>query len=256
MKRIHLPHPHLPHIPRPHLRLPHSCPVSGESTPTRDRIPVTAIQHSVIDMIHNDHPCTQTAKWISRAIVDEYNSRHVQSILHADKGELSKLDEEVMRAIQEQDILSTNIHEEYEEDMTLGSRAADTVATFGGSWIFVISFTVFIIFWMAINTYWFFHLSNFDPYPFILLNLVLSCLAALQAPIIMMSQNRQGAKDRIRDENEYKVSLKAELEVRKLSEKMDAHMEKQWGHMIELQEAQMELLRHIYEKHDQHPDHL
>ncbi|QQE12814.1 DUF1003 domain-containing protein [Planctomycetota bacterium] len=243
MKRFHLPHARLSDLPRPHLpHFHHRCPVTGEDTPTCDRVPVTAIQHSVLELIQHEHPDTNHAKWISRCAVDEYNTRHVQGILQADKGELTELDHEVMQAIREQEILSTNIDEEYEEDLTLGSRAADAVATFGGSWIFVISFTIFIMFWMAINTYWFFHLSNFDPYPFILLNLVLSCLAALQAPIIMMSQNRQGAKDRIRDENEYKVSLKAELEIRNLVSKMDTLMEKQWAHLIELQETQLEML--------------
>lgn len=106
------------------------------------------------------------------------------------------------------------------EDLSTGQRIADKVASFGGSWTFIISFLVFIIVWIGLNLYW---LNNqgFDPYPFILLNLLLSCVASLQAPIIMMSQNRQEEKDRIRAQKDYEINLKAEAEIRKLHEKLD-----------------------------------
>src|SRR5262245_2715004 len=126
----------------------------------------------------------------------------------------------------------------YEEGMTFGERVADQVAQFGGSWTFIGSFLLFMILWMILNH----QLKRpFDPYPFILLNLCLSCLAALQAPIIMMSQNRQEAKDRLRSENEYLVNLKAELEIRHLNLKLDRLLSLQWQRLLEIQRIQMEL---------------
>ena len=113
-----------------------------------------------------------------------------------------------------------NVNTVEEENLTFGQRVADKVASFGGSWIFIISFGIMIIVWMAINV-WYLRSKAFDPYPFILLNLVLSCLAAIQAPVIMMSQNRQAAKDRLQADSDYETNLKAELEIAHLHKKVD-----------------------------------
>lgn len=121
--------------------------------------------------------------------------------------------------------VSRNANEAVEQESTLGGRVADAVARFGGSWTFIGSFALFLLIWVSINTWLIFYDRTgrpFDPYPFILLNLLLSMVAALQAPVIMMSQNRQDAKDRIRSELDYKVNLKAELEVADLHRKIDA----------------------------------
>ena len=245
MKRFHLPHPHLPNLPHPHLH--HPCPITGKNTSAHDRIPLHAINHHILEMIYAEHPDTQSAKWFSRHAINDYQTCYTQDLIEKDRGELSELEREVIASVQQREILSLNASDEIADNSTFAARAADTVANIGGSWIFVLGFMLFIISWMSVNTYWFFNLDIFDPYPFILLNLALSCLAAIQAPIIMMSQNRQGTKDRMRDENEYKIALKAELEIRNLNSKLDLHIEKQWSHLLELQEMQLEILQQIQE---------
>lgn len=131
--------------------------------------------------------------------------------------------------------------------LTLGQRVADKVALFGGSWTFIISFFLFITIWIVSNVF-FLNQKTFDPYPFILLNLILSCIAAVQAPIIMMSQNRQEEKDRIRAKKDYKINLKAEMEIRKLNEKVDQLMIQQHEKIMEIQQVQIDLLKQIIEK--------
>src|SRR5581483_8369212 len=125
---------------------------------------------------------------------------------------------------------------------TAGERIADVVADFGGSWSFIICFFAVLVAWMAFNV-WAGAAKTFDPYPFILLNLVLSCLAAIQAPIIMMSQKRQEAKDRLRSENDFRVNLKAELEIRHLHEKIDHILTRQWERLAEIQQIQLEIMQ-------------
>jgi uncharacterized membrane protein len=131
--------------------------------------------------------------------------------------------------------------------LTLGQRVADRVADFGGSWTFIISFGFFILIWIGLNVYWFAN-KGFDPYPFILLNLILSCIAALQAPVIMMSQNRQEEKDRERARNDYMINLKSELEIRMLHEKLDHLMLHQQQELIEIQKVQIEMMNDILSK--------
>ena len=136
-----------------------------------------------------------------------------------------------------------NANEVIEEEATLGERVADAVARFGGSWSFIIMFGVVLVVYTVINI----ALSNraWDPYPFILLNLFLSMLASIQAPVIMMSQNRQEAKDRMRGENDYKVNLKAELEIQAINEKIDKLLNDQWKHLLEIQQMQMEMIEEL-----------
>ncbi|GAB3178184.1 DUF1003 domain-containing protein [Telluribacter humicola] len=157
------------------------------------------------------------------------------------------MDRDVMEAIRNNSILSENIQDEIEAQLTTGQKLADKIADFGGSWTFIIVFFSFLVLWMAINV---FVLSArpFDPYPFILLNLILSCLAAIQAPIIMMSQNRQEQKDRQRAEHDYKISLKAELEIKLLSEKIDHLLVHQNKKLLEIQEVQINYLEDLLKR--------
>ena len=128
--------------------------------------------------------------------------------------------------------------------MTFWERMSDKLAMVGGSWRFILGFAVVIGIWVAVNTIALLR-HPFDPYPYILLNLVLSCLAAIQAPVIMMSQNRQDAKDRLRSEHDYQLNLKAELEIRHLNEKMDLLLTTQWRRLLEIQRIQMEVLEEL-----------
>ncbi|MEJ2568615.1 MAG: DUF1003 domain-containing protein [candidate division WOR-3 bacterium] len=152
-----------------------------------------------------------------------------------------------MKSLKEQEVLSKNINIEFDRQLTTGERISDKLSDFAGSWKFISIFIITIIIWMSINSIVFF-LKPFDPYPFILLNLVLSCLAAIQAPIILMSQNRQASRDRLQSEYDYRVNLKAELEVRQLHEKIDHLIMYQWQRLLEIQEIQMDMLEEIAHK--------
>ncbi|WP_286967649.1 DUF1003 domain-containing protein, partial [Flavobacterium sp. UBA4854] len=137
-----------------------------------------------------------------------------------------------------------SIVEDEEEIRSLGQKVADKVADFGGSWTFIISFVVFISLWIGANVYIFLN-KGFDPYPFILLNLILSCVAALQAPVIMMSQNRQEEKDRNRAKKDYMINLKSELEIRLIHDKIDHLIMHQQQELIEIQKVQIEMMNDI-----------
>jgi uncharacterized membrane protein len=157
---------------------------------------------------------------------------------------LDYIDKEVLKAFSTNKLLSENIEDTIDEEYTISQKLADHIAEFGGSWTFIISFFLFIFIWILINLFVFMN-KGYDPYPFILLNLILSCLASIQAPIIMMSQNRKEEKDRKRSEYDYKVNLKAELEIRLLHEKMDHLMINQNKRLLEIQEIQAEYLKDI-----------
>jgi uncharacterized membrane protein len=169
---------------------------------------------------------------------------YIRDLLLKDKGEISKLEEQVLDSLKEHELISLNPNTEFDQTITFGERVSDKVAEFGGSWKFIILFGGIIVVWIIANSVL---LSKgiFDPYPFILLNLVLSCLAALQAPVIMMSQNRQQAKDRVQADMDYKVNLKAELEIRHLKAKLDQLSTNQWHRLLEIQELQAESLEEI-----------
>ena len=157
-------------------------------------------------------------------------------------GELTDLEKTVVSAIEDKAILSDRGESDEDQKLTFGQRIADKVASFGGSWTFIISFGAFLFLWIAANA-WFLANKGFDPYPFILLNLILSCIAALQAPVIMMSQNRQEEKDRERAKKDYMVNLKSELEIRMLHEKIDHLIMHQQQELLEIRNTQLELMR-------------
>jgi uncharacterized membrane protein len=177
---------------------------------------------------------------------------YVKEVLEDEIGELTALDHEVLDSLQEHEILSQNIGQEFEHDLSFGERLSDRIADFGGSWTFIILFGAVLFIWIIINSI-VLATRAFDPYPFILMNLILSCLAAIQAPIIMMSQNRAEARDRARAENDYKVNLKAELEIRHLHEKIDHLLRKQYHRLFEIQQIQIELLEEIGAKRRRNP---
>ncbi len=173
-----------------------------------------------------------------------------KQLLHKEYDSLSPREQNVIRLISQRLHVSRDVLTEHEESLTFGQHMADRVAAFGGSWIFILLFFGVMILWIAINSYvliqWNRHI--FDPYPYILLNLVLSMMAAIQAPIIMMSQNRQAAKDRLDATHDYEVNLKAELEIMALHQKIDALREHQWEELIMMQREQIRLLTLLIEE--------
>lgn len=202
------------------------------------------IRKEIFDFISIDHADFTKDCYISLAELNRYRRLYLTSLIIQEKGELAMIDNDVMDAIKNNAILSENIREEIEAELTFGQKLADQVAAFGGSWTFIITFFSFILVWMLINI-WALANKPFDPYPFILLNLILSCLAAIQAPIIMMSQNRQEQKDRKRSEHDYKINLKAELEIKLLSEKIDHLLVHQNKKLLEIQELQIDYLEDL-----------
>ena len=172
-----------------------------------------------------------------------FQHQYLEKILATEDGHLKKLHRLVADAMQEQELISENLLHPPGETFSRGQLVADKVASFGGSWTFIISFGVVLFCWIVMNVIM--AAKAFDPYPFILLNLVLSCIAAIQAPVIMMSQNRKEEKDRKRAENDYLVNLKAEIEVRNLHQKLNLLMEEQFDNLLEIQRYQVELLEEI-----------
>jgi len=218
-----------------------TCGICGKTLPAASVVPGEVVRKELVAEIHRTNPEWTPEQGICRADLAEVRGRYVRSMLESEKGELSTLEQEVLRSLREHELLSANPDAEFDRQWTRGERLADRIATFGGSWTFLVSFGVFLVLWMTANSvalWW----KPKDPFPFIFLNLVLSCLAAVQAPIIMMSQNRQEAKDRIRAEHDYKVNLKAELEIRQLHEKIDHLLTHQWERLVAIQELQMEML--------------
>jgi len=202
------------------------------------------VRPSLLEFIKKRLPDLDGKDFICLEDLGKFRKEYVKDVLEDELGELSALDNEVIESLQQHEILASNIAEQFETKLTFGERLSDKIASFGGSWRFIITFGVVIVFWIAINVV-LLATRAFDPFPFILLNLILSCLAALQAPVIMMSQNRVEARDRLRAENDYKVNLKAELEIRHLHEKIDHLLRKQYNRLFEIQQIQIELLEEI-----------
>jgi uncharacterized membrane protein len=169
-----------------------------------------------------------------------------EKLFRSEYEKLTEIEKHVAHHITERTPISKNVVQDFSEQLTFGQRMADKVASFGGSWIFISIFMSVLVIWIFLNSYILIKLnSSFDPYPYILLNLVLSMLAALQAPIILMSQNRQAFKDRLSAEHDYEVNLKAELEIMGLHEKIDLLREKQWSELILIQKEQLGLLQQL-----------
>ncbi len=210
-------------------------------------LPAIMVRGGVLKLICSEHPDWKDDGYICFACLNRYRTEYVRQLMEKDLGELDELEQEVVSSLRDNALLSENINEEYEQTLTFGDRIADKVAEFGGSWKFIIWFAVVLAIWITVNTVLVIA-GPFDPYPFILLNLVLSLLAAIQAPIIMMSQNRQEDRDRIRAENDYQVNLKSEMEVRLINEKLDQLLHQEMRRFMEVQEIQMEMLNEVHAK--------
>jgi uncharacterized membrane protein len=166
-----------------------------------------------------------------------------EKLLGLPNDSLDELTKKIARYLTERKHIARNTAKEFDAQKTQGQRAADAVATFGGSWTFIIIFLVILVIWVGLNSVILVKFNKvFDSYPYILLNLFLSMLAAIQAPIILMSQNRQAEKDRLNADHDYEVNLKAEIEIMLLHEKMDLLRESQWAELLAIQNEQIRLL--------------
>ena len=192
---------------------------SGQSFPESEQISGRLVRKPILDLIQQDFPAFRPEDSLATSELNEYRRRYLEDFLVREVGELSELERTVLTNVHERRTLSDKV-EDQEAPLTLGQRWADNIASFGGSWTFILLFFGIILSWILLNVA-VLRRPGFDPYPFILLNLLLSCLAALQAPVIMMSQNRQEEKDRERAKKDYMINLKAELELRVMHEKLD-----------------------------------
>ncbi|MEN8290969.1 DUF1003 domain-containing protein [Acinetobacter radioresistens] len=222
----------------------HKCLVCKRNFNEKSLIPLDTVRQDITQEIAKDFPAWSVHDYICQVDLTHYRMQYVQGLLKSEQGEVSSLQYEVIQSLQEHELITKDTESEFDQNWTLGERLADKIATFGGSWAFLICFTLFLAAWILVNTVIMINRPA-DPYPFILLNLILSCLAAVQAPIIMMSQNRQEAKDRLRSQNDYQVNLKAELEIRHLHEKLDHLLMHQWDRLAKIQEIQLDLLTEL-----------
>jgi uncharacterized membrane protein len=221
-----------------------TCVVCGRHLPRRTCTPASELRPSLAERVREAHPGLATEGFICFQDLSRLRATWVNDMLRTQKGELSRMEDQVLESIRREEILARKLMREDEKKRgTFGQRAADRLARFGGSWTFLILFACILAIWIALNAIR--GGRAFDPFPFILLNLILSCLAAVQAPIIMMSQNRQETRDRKRSESDYQVNLKAELEIRSLHEKIDHLLDHQWHYLMEIQQIQLELMEEI-----------
>ncbi|UYC11135.1 DUF1003 domain-containing protein [Xanthomonas sp. CFBP 8445] len=183
------------------------------------------------------------ASFLRSRIDRRQTARH---LLQTELDKLSEAEREVVERFIAKRHVARDIVKQADRDRSLGERVADRVAAIGGSWAFIIGFCVVLLGWIVLNSLVLAH--AFDPYPYILLNLCLSCLAAIQAPVIMMSQNRQAAVDRLHAQNDYEVNIKAELEILQVHEKLNQLREQDWATLVELQNRQILMLQQLLER--------
>jgi uncharacterized membrane protein len=221
--------------------------LSQTEFPLSEKISARTIRDSILELIQKEHPDFNESCYLSISELNNFREKYLSDMMVQQLGELSDLDKTVLNSLNEKKLLSDQLEDQAEPD-TLGQRVADKVASFGGSWTFIISFMVFLLAWIALNAFILLN-KGFDPYPFILLNLILSCLAALQAPVIMMSQNRQEEKDRERSKKDYMINLKSEVEIRLLHDKIDHLIIHQQQELLEMQKIQLDTMKDLLLKH-------
>lgn len=218
--------------------------LSQKTFSSSQKVGALTISDSLFKFIQSNYPEFTETSFLS---ISELSTLRVQFMtlkMKGQLGELSSMEKLVVDTLSEGDQISNLAVIQENANLTHGQKMADHVASFGGSWTFIILFGFFLCVWIVLNTVFLLN-KGFDPYPFILLNLILSCIAALQAPIIMMSQNRQEEKDRERSKLDYIINLKSELEIRTLHEKMDHLIIHQQKDLFEIQELQIEMMKDI-----------
>ncbi len=219
--------------------------ISGVEFSENEKVLGNSIRIPILNIIKEEHPDFDSNQFIADSELNVYREKYISKFLQTEVEELSVLHKNVIKSLSNKSFV--NKVEDKVDNRTYGQVIADKVAAFGGSWTFIIAFFVFIAIWIGSNVFLLLN-KGFDPYPFILLNLILSCIAALQAPVIMMSQNRQEEKDRERAKKDYMINLKSELEIRMLDEKLDHLIMHQQQELIEIQKVQIEMMNDILEK--------
>ncbi len=225
------------------------CEISGEQVSIEDAIPVDLVRVSLVPYLHelcHDQELDPNG-YVSREALNRARKLVVDTWAKEEEGEMQRLRQQVAEAVDSHDTIARNVDSEFTLSTSFGDKIADRIAAVGGSWAFILTFLAFLTIWMGINTKLILN-KPIDPFPYIFLNLILSCVAALQAPVIMMSQNRQAARDRLQSENDYMVNVKAELEIKFINEKVDRLIHDHWKHLLEIQQMQMEMIQELIEQ--------
>lgn len=220
--------------------------ISKKKFPVEEKVSGKTIRNGIVKEILKDYPAFDENCTIAVSEVNHYRQLYIQHLLSKEVGTLTELEQTVLDNINQNHLIADEASE-IKNPITRGQLWADRIAGFGGSWKFIGIFGFFLLVWMILNIYTL-RDKGFDPYPFILLNLILSCLAAIQAPVIMMSQNRQEEKDRDRARNDYMVNLKSELEIRLLHEKLDHLIIHQQEGLLEIQQIQVDMIRELMDR--------
>lgn len=218
------------------------CFISKKLYPSEEVNIGASIRKPIFNLIKKDFPDFTDGAYISVESLNKYRQQYIEQIVNNDNDETTALEKQIIKSLTDHEIIAHHLLDDEQATLTFGQRLSDKIALFGGSWTFILSFFFFLLCWMVINSL---VKNGFDTYPFIFLNLILSCLAAIQAPIIMMSQNRQAEKDRLNAYNDYKTNLKAEIEIRMLHEKVDHLMNFQGQKLLEIQQIQTEYMADI-----------
>ena len=229
-----------------------ACSLCGNQVEARTLFSGQKLELPLFDLIKRDRPDWTGTRGICTNCHDQYRAKKLLGYLEAEYDKISEMEKAVVTKVARRGRVARLVDKQYESQMTFGEHVADKVAQFGGSWTFIMIFGAILLIWMGVNS-WLLVRHPFDPYPFILLNLVLSTIAALQAPVIMMSQNRQAEKDRMQATQDYQINLMAEMEIRDLHDKLDGLRNRQWHELWHLQQRQIELLEYLH-KEIAHPE--
>jgi uncharacterized membrane protein len=223
------------------------CQICGKYMDHSDIVPVERVPEMIIELIRKEYPAWLSGGYICRNDLNRFRADYVRKVLEKEREDLALLVEDVTLSMKDHELLLKNTNVEFDEQLSFGDRLADQFADFAGSWRFIVLFTVVFFMWIAMNSI-LLVVRPFDPYPFIFLNLVLSALAAIQAPVIIMSQNRQEARDRLHAERDYDVSVHSEMEIHQLHKKIDHLLINQGQRFLEIQQIQLELMEELGRK--------
>ena len=221
------------------------CAITGEEKPVNECVLFSDLSSNLSELIIEENKNIQPGDYVSTDVLRKFRKKLFEKIIQKEVSELNELENIINKAVTAEQKISRDINKEFQTHLSFSEKLSDRIASFGGSWRFIISFGIILTAWITYNS---FSSNPADPYPFILLNLMLSCIAALQAPIIMMSQNRQEAKDRLRSQHDYAVNMKAEIEISSLNEKLDRLLKERWSRLLEVQQLQFELMQETLEK--------
>jgi uncharacterized membrane protein len=226
---------------------PVTCQICGNHRTQNNVVPAGSIPESITDVIRKAYPAWSPEGSICTADLNRFRAQYIREILTKEREELSMLEENIERSMKDHELTAKNVNIEFDRQLSFGDKVSDHLADFAGSWTFIALFSGFLLFWIMLNTLILVY-RPFDPFPFILLNLFLSALAAVQAPVIIMSQNRQEERDRMNAEHDYQVNLNAEMEIHQLHRKIDHLLINQGERLLEIQKIQVEFMEDLAKK--------